>query len=368
MKIIKRILIALLVLAALLATFLAYHLQTHAVVTAAEVIPKNEQADINVAADLSVNIIGALQTTYAARGVHAKGHACVKATVEVNKDINQQLQHGVFAKPGQQHKAWIRFSNSGSNMAKSDDNAKDARGMAIKLLNVGGNLNGETNLNGGTTQEFIAHNSPAFFVTSVDDYNKFVASKGNPKYFLQGYNPFKWRIRELWQLITAYAAPPHSPLWTTYFSNTAYKLGPHNVKFKMQSCHPLPTEVDRNPDDPDFLKHTLAEELASDAACMQLAVQLQNVSKQMPIEDATVLWKERESPFIPVANISILKQTFDTPEQQQFCENLSFSPWNALEAHRPIGALNRARKLVYEASSNFRHELNGTEVPQNLDW
>lgn len=362
MKMLKIIAIGLVIIAAILIAFLAYHLQTHAVVTVDEVVPPNEQVDIEQAAASAVGIVDALQTTYAARGVHAKGHACVKAYVDVNKGINQQLKHGVFAEPGKQYKAWIRFSNSGSNMAKSDDHAKDARGMAMKLLNVG------ENLNGGTTQEFIAHNSPAFFVTSVDDYNKFVATKGDPKYFIQGYNPLKWRIRELWQLITAYAPPPQSPLWTQYFSNTAYKLGPHNVKFKMQSCAAEPT-ADKPPvNDPDFLKHRLADELSEGSACMQLAVQLQDGTKQMPIEDATVLWKEDESPFIPVANISILQQTFDTPEQQQFCEDLSFSPWNALEAHRPVGALNRARKLVYEASSNFRHQLNGTEVPQNIDW
>jgi catalase len=336
-------------------------MQNHAVISTEEIIPKNEQADIQTAADLSVNIVDALQTNYAARGVHAKGHACVKAYVDVNQDISTELQHGVFATPGKQYKSWIRFSNSGSNMAQSDDNAKDARGMAIKLLNVGDNLNGTT------TQEFIAHNSPAFFVTSVDDYNKFVASKGNPKYFIQGYNPFKWRLRELWQLVTAYAPPPHSPLWTQYFSNTAYKLGPHNVKFMMQSCGQAPsTKVDQS-NDPDFLKHTLTQELTNDA-CMQLSVQLQNATKRMPIEDATVLWKEKDSPFIPVAKINIIKQTFDTIEQQQFCEDLSFSPWNALEAHRPIGALNRARKLVYEASSNLRHKLNKTQVPTNVDW
>lgn len=362
MRIIKRILFVIIAFAGLIAFFLDYHLRVHAVVTTTEVVPKNELTDIKTAADLSVNIVDALQTTYAARGVHAKGHACVKAYVDVNKTINPQLQHGVFAEPGQQYKAWIRFSNSSSNMANSNDNAKDARGMAIKLLNAG------QNLNGGTTQEFIAHNSPAFFVTSVDDYNQFVATKGDPKYFIQGYNPFKWRLRELWQLFNAYAPPPHSPLWTAYFSNTAYKLGPHNVKFKMQSCTAQPMATVRHPKDSDFLKHTLAEELASDNACMQLAVQLQDVTKTMPIEDATVLWKESDSPFIPVANISILKQTFDTPEQHQFCENLSFSPWNALEAHRPIGALNRARKFVYEASSNYRHKLNGTEVPRALDW
>jgi catalase len=362
MKIIKRILLALLVLTVVLAAFLYCHMQTHAVVTTEEVIPDNEQVDIKTASDLSVNIVDALQTTYAARGVHAKGHACVKAQVTVNADINQQLQYGVFAEPSKQYKAWIRFSNSGSNMAKSDDNAKDARGMAIKLLNVG------ENLSGSTTQEFVAHNSPAFFVTSVKDYNDFVATKGDPKYFIQGYNPFKWRIRELWQLVTAYAEPPHSPLWTQYFSNTAYKLGLHNVKFKMQSCQPLVKTTGKQADDPDFLAHTLAQELREGDACMQLALQLQDVSKQMPIEDATVLWKESDSPFVPVATINILQQTFDKPEQQEFCENLSFSPWNALEAHRPVGALNRARKFVYEASSNYRHQLNGTQVPQNLDW
>ncbi len=362
MKFLKRIIASFIVLAAVLAAFLAYHLQTHAVVTTEEVIPTNEQADIDLAAKQAEGIVEGLKTSYAARGVHAKGHACVKAYVDVLPDINQQLQHGVFAEPGHEYKAWIRFSNSGSNMAKSDDNAKDARGMAIKLLNVG------ENLNGGTTQEFIAHNSPAFFVTSVDDYNQFVATKGDPKYFIQGYNPFKWRLRELWQLVTAYAEPPLSPLWTTYFSNTAYKLGPHNVKFKMQACGPQVTHVARQKDDPDFLKHNLTEELSQGDACMQLAVQLQNVSKQMPIEDATVLWKEDESPFIPVADINIIEQTFDTPEQQQFCENLSYSPWNALAAHRPIGALNRARKFVYEASANLRHRLNQAEAPRNLDW
>ena len=361
MRLIKKIVLLVIIIVAILAAFLAYHLQTHAVVTTQEVIPANEQVEIEQAADLSVNIVDQLKTSYAARGVHAKGHACVKAYVDVNQNINPQLRHGVFSIPGQQYKAWIRFSNSSSNMAKADDNARDARGMAIKLLNVG------MNLNGGNTQEFIAHNSPAFFVTSVKDYNQFVREKGNPKYFIQGYNPFKWRLRELWQLVSAYAPPPPSPLWTTYFSNTAYKLGPHNIKFKMQSCQPVIAKYEAT-DNPDFLRHRLAKELAGDSACMQLSVQLQDISKQMPIEDATVLWKEEDSPFIPVATISILKQSFDTPEQQAFCENLSFSPWNALAEHRPIGALNRARRFVYKASSNYRHQLNSTEVPKSLEW
>ncbi len=352
----------------LLAAFIAYHLQTNALVTTQEVIPAGEAEQIQLAAKQAENIVASLKTTYAARGVHAKGHACVKAYVDVNPKINPQLNYGVFSIPNARYKAWIRFSNSGSNMANADDRAKDARGMAIKLLNVGEHLKGEKNLNGGNTQEFIAHNSPAFFVTSVQDYNQFVATKGNPSYFIQGYNPFKWRLRELWQLITAYAPPPKSPLSTQYFSNTAYKLGPHHIKFMMQSCQ-MPKNIASTPtEDADFLKHTLSKTLANGEACMQLLVQVQDANKNMPIEDATVLWKESDAPFLPVAKITLLKQIFDTPEQQNFCENLSFSPWNALEAHKPIGALNRARKFVYAASSTLRHQLNHTEIPKNLDW
>ena len=358
----KKLLKCLLVFALILAAFIAYHMHINMVVTTEEVIPASEPADIKITMQNVVNVVEVLKTTYAARFAHAKGHACVKAYFTVNADISPQLRYGVFENPGVQYQSWIRFSNSSSNMANADDRAKDARGIAVKVLNVG------KNLNSGNTQEFIAHNSPAFIVTSVDDFNKFLASKGDPRYFVQGYNPFKWRLRELWQLYTAYATPPKSPLWTEYFSNTAYKLGPHNIKFKMQSCV-APTQIKANaPQDADFLKHTLAQELSANHACMQLMVQLQDVNKPMPIEDATVLWKESDVPFVPVATIDILKQTFDTREQQQFCESLSFNPWNALAAQQPVGALNRARKWAYEASSKYRHQVNKTAVPQDLNW
>ena len=52
-------------------------------------------------------------------------------------------------------------------------------------------------------------------------------------------------------------------------------------------------------------------------------------------------------------------QTFDTPEQQAFGENLSFTPWHSLPAHRPLGGINRARKEIYRAISKQRHDLNG---------
>ena len=88
----------------------------------------------------------------------------------------------------------------------------------------------------------------------------------------------------------------------------------------------------------------------------------------MPVEDPSVEWDEQAAPFVTVARVLIPAQEINRPEQLQFCENLSFSPWHALEAHRPLGQFNRIRRAVYQASSDYRHAQNHTEVPQNLEW
>ena len=46
-------------------------------------------------------------------------------------------------------------------------------------------------------------------------------------------------------------------------------------------------------------------------------------------------------------------------EDLKIAENLSFTPWHALEDQRPLGGINRARKVAYEAISKYRHERNG---------
>jgi hypothetical protein len=358
-KLLKRLILGLVGLFLLLVVLLYFHNQSHSPVTTEEIFSENETQQIQRAADNFVNIIKITQTDYAARGAHAKGHACVKAYFDVNKDIEPQLQYGIFQTAGKRYKSWIRFSNGSSNMAKSDDRNKDSRGMAIKILNV--------ESNSSQTQEFLAHNSPAFFSIDLNDYNQLVESEDKTKYFLSGYNPFKWRLRELSHVNDTLAPPPYSPIWDDYFSNTAYKLGPNNIKFMMRSCS-QPPQTEKDTADPDFLKKTLVNELNSDSACMEFLVQLQDARKLMPIEDPSVLWSENDSPFIHVATITIPSQKFDIPEQEQFCENLFFSPWNTLEEHRPIGVLNRVRKLVYQASSDYRHKTNKTEIPQALDW
>jgi hypothetical protein len=76
----------------------------------------------------------------------------------------------------------------------------------------------------------------------------------------------------------------------------------------------------------------------------------------MPIEDATIEWKEAKSPFVKVARLEIAAQT---PESEEACEVRSFTPWHSIAEHRPLGGISRSRKAIYLSVSKLRHDLNG---------
>jgi hypothetical protein len=78
----------------------------------------------------------------------------------------------------------------------------------------------------------------------------------------------------------------------------------------------------------------------------------------MPIENASVRWPEKLSPYHVVAKLRIPRQRFDSPAQLAFADNLSFNPWHCMPQHRPLGNLNRARRHVYYELSKLRQKMN----------
>ena len=99
--------------------------------------------------------------------------------------------------------------------------------------------------------------------------------------------------------------------------------------------------------------------IGADEVVFEFLVQLQKDPVKMPVEDALTEWKEADSPFVRVALLRIPKQDLSSGEDLKIAENLSFTPWHALEDQRPLGGINRARKVAYEAISRYRHERNG---------
>ena len=337
-------------------------------VSTKEIIHTDEAEQAETAVTNFQQLLEDYQTSYVARGAHAKAHGCVKSYFRVNETIEEKLRYGVFAMPGREYKSWIRFSNGHFDMTVSQDGNDDARGMAIKILDPPGEPM-QVAANNIPTQDFLMTNSPVFFVKDIYDYNELVAApEALVNFIFTGLNPFKWRIDELFLAKKTLTKPPVSLLEPQYYSITAYKLGPHNIKFSARPCEQYTRQTGIAQDGPDFLRKTLVKDLSGSDACFDFMVQLQMPEKNMSIEDPTIEWLESDSPFIPLAKIIIPAQQFDTPEQDNFCENLSFAPWHALEAHQPIGQFNRMRRHVYPASSGYRHAQNHVAVPDSLVW
>lgn len=293
----------------------------------------------------------------ALRDAHPKAHGCVRAEFHVPKNIPAQFAKGVFI-PDQSFQAWIRFSNA-SNDASSADIDKDARGIAIKLLGVSGTKILESEKQ-ATTQDFIMINHPVFFANDAKRYLSFINDVNSHNMIRKLHIPFALGFKGTMNALGARNSQIANPLYARYWSMVPYQLGLGNdrqaVKYSVRACSVTANNLPKNPSH-DFLREALKNTLQQTDACMEFLIQ-PRTSSQMLIEDSMTEWDEKAAPFYQIATIHIPKQNFDTPEQNKFCENLSFTPWHALPAHKPLGAVNRMRKVIYENISRVRHDMN----------
>lgn len=293
------------------------------------------------------------QSGHANRDAHAKGQGCVRASVAIRSGLPAALRHGVFAKP-HTYRAWIRFSNGSGEIQA--DNVPDGRGMAIKLTGVSGpKLIADEKY----TQDFVMIDFPVFFVPDVAQYELLATAieKGNPLAFLASH-PESAKIAAETQ-----SHPTHDMLANRYFSMTPYRLGNAYVKFDALpvSCatgtalHPANLSSSENV---DYLRSRMETDLARAPACFALQLQPRTDPATMPIENDSIVWDETKAPFVTAAAVTIPEQRFDSPQQQSFCEDLSYNPWHGTTDFRPVGGINRLRLFVYRAISQLRHRLN----------
>jgi len=79
----------------------------------------------------------------------------------------------------------------------------------------------------------------------------------------------------------------------------------------------------------------------------------------MPIEDASVVWPEEESPYHTVAQLRLPRQEAFSPAGRAYVDGLSFCVSHSLTAHRPLGPIMRARLGAYPFMSRLRRQKNG---------
>lgn len=329
---------------------------------AQEYIPDDEEKLIQKVVDqLKAKLIEDYSGKAMRRDVHVKMHGLVKAEFIVEPNLPPQLSVGIFKTPAT-FPAWIRFSNA--EVSSGTDNSPGFRGMAIKLMGVAGEKLLEDEKD-APTQDFLLTSTSTFLSKDVRQFEHFLRSMSGGALQKIAFLLTQWRILAfLVKSLRKHA----NPLQLRYWSSTPYLFGTAGaVKYSAIPQVGMLDTIPKNPGD-DLLRQAMIRQLDVGDARFDFAVQLQTDAATMPIEDPRREWPEACAPFIKVATIHIPKQQFDSAKQREFGENLSFTPWHSLPEHRPLGSINRARKVVYETMARFRHQQNRVAQFEPNSW
>jgi hypothetical protein len=336
----------------------------------------HEQAAIG---SINKSMTGILQTTWtdyghAVRSVHAKSHGLLSGELHVLDGLPPHLAQGLFAKPAT-YPVVLRISTNPGDIL--DDTVSSPRGLAIKVIGVEGErLPGAE---GTTTQDFVMANSPAFVAPDAKAFSQNLKLLAATTDTGQAWKKaLSLMLRTATSALTAAGSnagslkalgghPLTHPLGETFYSQTPFRYGAYIAKLSVAPVAPELLALKDAPvalaSQPNGLRAAVIDFFGAHGGKWELRVQLRTNLETMPIEDASVLWSEAESPYIAVASIMVPRQpAWSEDRAAQIDDALAFSPWHGLTAHQPLGSVNRARKEAYPLSARFRARHNGCPI------
>ena len=290
------------------------------------------------------------------RGGNTKTHGIVRAEVIIHEGLPAHLRHGIFAAP-RSFPAYVRFSGPGPNLPP-DIQDVGFGSMTVKIMDVPGpKLMDDERF----TQDLLTVSTPSFVTPNTRENAKLQvwSFRAMPVFYF--LNPFDSHLLDM-LMQALWNETLYNPLGTRYWSCVPYLLGEGQAM--MYSFRPKSAVITRIPGVPfgrvprNYLRDNMAATLARQDVEFDLLIQVQTDAHLMPIEDASVRWPEKLSPFIPAATVHIPKQRFDTQAHIDFAKVLSLNPWHCLPEHRPLGNQNRARQLMYHELSRLRQDKN----------
>lgn len=300
------------------------------------------------------------------RALHAKGVAGVRAELAVHDNLPAEARVGIFAQPAT-YRAYVRFSNGAA--VPQPDSKPDVRGLAMKVLGVPGTklIPG---LEAATTQDFLTIRDSYAPFLSPDEFVWVAVAAQNPLTFLPralfhlGPSRALHLIKELKSKLSL---PYPSAAVSTFHSALAIRFGEHAVRFSFAAEDPgVPNAPSGTT--PTYVHDDLRDRLRRGPIHYQFCVQFYVGEDQTPIENTAVEWKASDSPFVPIARLTVPQQDIDSEAGQRladYVEQLSFDPWHAPVEFRPLGALMRARNAAYRVSGKRR---GAQPEPAGADW
>jgi len=284
------------------------------------------------------------------RALHRKQQLGLKATLDVLEGLPAHAAQGLFAK-ARRYEVLVRLSNGGADQAS--DAKPDVRGFSFAVQGV----QGDSALGGPVAhQDFALIQHPAFAFAKVDEFVGLAlnASRGLPALLKYLVGRYGWAggLRQLKKVAKTFGKPFKGFAVETFYSAAPIACGPYAVRVRLR-----PVDTQAAPAKGTAWAKDLADRLRSDAITYDLQLQFFTDEATTPIEDTSVDWPESAAPYVTVARLNLLKQDPDSAEGQALAartEAAVFDPWCALAAHRPLGEVMRARKVVYFQSQKER--------------
>ncbi len=344
-----------------------------------EIKPDEQEviSDLNETFDVILNRT-AEDYGHAVRSVHAKSHGILEGSLTVADGLSPEFAQGLFAAPGS-YKVYLRLSTNAGDILP--DAISLPRGLAMKVVGVEGDRIERAE---GSTQDFVMVNGPVF---QTADAKKF---QGNLKMLAKTTDRMEGTKKVLSSVLQTVnsaletvgiessvvqsmgGAPNIDPLGETYFSVTPFRYGDYVAKFRLKPVSQglvelTGREIDTSVSD-NAIRETVQAEMRDTAGEWLLQVQLCRDLEKQPVEDPTVEWKEEEAPFTTVATVKAAPQdSWNDENVRKVDDEMRFSVWTGLAAHRPLGNINRARKDTYEHSSQFRAAFNRCPMHEPRD-
>jgi hypothetical protein len=286
----------------------------------------------------------------AGRALHRKQLTAAKGTLQVLDGLPEFARQGLFVAPGR-FEVWVRLSNGG--LDRAPDHMPDIRGFALRVMGV----QGDAALGNGpaVSQDFALINQEVFAFPKSDEFVDFVLAASNGggallKFLVKRYGLFSVPGRIL-KMIKTVKKPFGGFATETVFSAAPIACGPYAVRVRLV---PAAANGEATPGASKDWGADFSARLAQQSLEWDLQLQPFVSEKLTPIEDASVNWP---TPYTTVARLTLPRQDNSTPSAQAFAaqvESAVFDPWQALAEHRPLGDVQRARKVVYFASQKGR--------------
>ena len=290
---------------------------------------------------------------------HPVAWGCAPATVEITLPPNETDRQGLFSKAAT-YEAMIRFSKNSFD----PDNAPKVASVALKIFGVSGprvdfqDIDAKVREVNKNTQDLIFISNPTLPLVVVPDELDTLH-----KYLIWGKLPavliyqllFRPTLipREIKMLVGGMSIS--NPLDAKLYTVQPSKLGEQQaIRLGLFPCKDDPVNARDGPrPGKEYVHDTIQAFLDNNDGCMKLMIQKQTDPCTDQVDDILHEWSGQWS---HVGYVKLKKGTkLDTGDS---CENLSFNPFHALEANRPLGWIARLRREVYAVTSARRLEKN----------